>query len=214
MIRIPVPCQHHPAGGYEAKFDPGARFCDEREECVAVVRIPETDRQHGLGELLHNAYHRGHHEIELVVARRRELSATLEHGWLGRFPCPLKDGEGVSRGRMELKLSWMRIPVAKDRVVLHDEFDRELGFLEFEQKLTTNVTRIEDVAAGIRYPFERRPGAPPNAKETPMERMRRYLACPPMIYGDGAARDIDARFLLAVSYYFDFVRDASGPHPL
>jgi len=185
-VLIPVPCRCRFPQRDADLFQPGILIESAANDTLAVIRVSEESRYRGFwkftGQVLEPL------KLDLVLSL---LDGTT--GWTLRVRKPgawsaatfqILDANGRESGSVEIKTSRMRVPTFHDRVIVRGTRGEEVGTVEFLSTLKVEA-RSTDAIRGHAYHFD--------------------FAAEGLI-GSPTAADIDARLLLAWSYYLGIYR--------
>lgn len=188
-MRVPVPCRcRFPPNG-EGLFSPGIVIEDGTGQRLGRMHLSEASRNAGFSRRLGFAYDRKQYELILEVgdapvlrllAKARSFSAAPRN--------EVVSPGGEPAGRIEIKLSAIRVPTRRDRATFRDAAGQEIGYAELASGFRGVECHFVDQGAGWTYQMQ--------FEEDSLIRAE-------------LATEIDARLLLAWCFYFQFYLDVT-----
>ncbi|MEQ1839496.1 MAG: hypothetical protein ABL994_03715 [Verrucomicrobiales bacterium] len=185
---VTIPCRCRISLRNEELFEAGIIIEDEKGNSLARIYLPESSRNQGFSRHLGFFKNPKHYELCLevggtlavrLVARARHANSVPQN--------EIFTASGESAGKIEVKLSAMRVPTRRDRATVRDASGQEVGYFELAAGLLSVTCKFVDQVRGWDYEM---------------------LAAENGLIRSETAKVIDARLLLAWVYYTRFYLEA------
>lgn len=170
-------------------FAPGIIIEDGERQLLGRLYLSEASRNKGFSRRLGFAYNRKQYELILEVGHAPVLRLLAKARSFSVAPRnEVVSPAGASAGKVEVKLSAIRIPTRRDRATFRDAAGQEIGYAELVSGLRGVRCELVDRETGWNYQM--------HWEEEGLVRAE-------------FATEIDARLLLAWCFYFQFYRDVT-----